>query len=966
VNHPILYAVLATVAAAVFGALGHHVGRKVRRPSPDLGDQWARSVSFVCLALGVPVLVSGVSQMHKGWWDSNIHLQADIRSQEYFIYMLLGPVAAWAIALLLFSLAKSDRPQRFRWLAGAIGFGERGRGWVLFCGIPFVILMLFGLGDLGGGTSAYPAAAWSTMLVLVVSLVGLAASGGAMPPKEASAVDPVQEAPPAPAGAKWPESMTQHGFQLHRLWSWPATSRPVDQEELHDSNLRPELRALADRGLSYLLVNAANRLLTATRQEERSVWVRGPDHCGQLELVATLTESLARRHQQTTLIVTSRGARELADRLGLALSSSVEIFVCEEGKELDLEKQLWVVDANQMSDRLLPELSTRHQAADIGLVVWWDLQEYSGIYAANMWAISRRLQRIMTKWGRLDAATVAFSRKTLYGHGQAQDFIARLLPVTFAQENVVDLYMDRLRPVNLYRLEKHQAFFKVQEGAAARINPQFAHPALLLGLTSAESGWRTALDLPADLPQEAINYFRGLPVGHKQFREALAPSPAEASVSVTFTDEADILSIIERVGQGGRKTPAGTPHHVAVIPPINPYAAWLLERLSRTGGSPRPLPGTRRLIGAESNPELIKRHLLKALAERQDTHGRLLKTFMMREEEMHSTLAQLAREDRLKQDQVRYLDSQDRMQIDHRYRSLLSSRELATSLDSVGLDLVEVREAAGGALQEGVRMRVDPERLAIQAYPGRIFFADGVRYRVRGWEDLDAILERGWVSCVKEGTESKTWRNRRSSIWDAEPQGQPNQAMRRGVYISRQAFEVEYRETVHGSTRLTWDLVTGKCREDQRETDPIKVRFDTRGVLINLPQSVDEVGIISLCECLRIVLPVHLGLDHEAVELVPVFDETFGSVDVHGFFIIDLYPGGIGIVDAFQDDDDLWLNLLEYAHKWLAACPCQEEKGCPSCLHWKPSIATQGDGAHTRRAALELLEQVAPLKEQEA
>lgn len=962
-NDPDLLAALAVASAVGLGLVAYLVGRVRRwpsgdRPSDDLGDLWTGSLTLTCTLIGLPVLLSGWGRISGKWWNSGWHLHSDIVSAKNFPYMLFGPVLLWGVFLLIFAVKKPGERQKSRWLAGTIGHGRLGRRWALLCGIPVLVLAALGWGDLGGGSDAYPGAAWSTMVVSIVSLVGLAwSAGGPTPPRDADG--DARSAPAGPRATDWPTAMAQQGFELELLHSFSAAEKKVLREELLDHDLPSALSRLARQGVSPVLVNTVHRAISGADPSRRAAWLRGPDHCGQLEVVAAIAGILAHRYQQTTMVITARGAAGLAGRLRTYLPASVATFVGGAGEDLALEHRLWVVDADLLSDRLLPELSTRHQAAEIGLVVWWDLQDYTGVYAANMWAISRRLQRIMTKWGRLDAATLAFSRKTLYGHGQAQSFVTRILPIAVPPENVVDLEVPVERPFHLYRLKSCRKFFN--PGQAHEVNPQFAHPSLLLGLSSVNGGWKTALELPEDTPFEAVNHFRTMAVGERSLGEALAHTPAEAEITVSFTDEEDILSLVERVCQAGRKTEANMPHHVAVLTPMNPYANWLLGRLTETGNDPRPFPGTRRLVGAESNPELIKRHLLKALAERADIRTRLLSTFvLMNEEVMRSTLAQLARAEKLKQDEVRYLNG-DRLVIDHRYRSLLSSRDLTTSLDTVGFELIEVKEAAGGALQGGVRMRVDRERLAIQAYPGRIFFSDGVRYRVREWH-VEELAGRPWVRCVKEGTTSKSWRTRRSRILHGEPQGQPHRATRRGRTVVRQSFQVVYKERVTGCTRLTWDLATETTTEDLVEHDPLDVRFSTRGVLINLPQDASDVGIISLCECLRIVLPVHLGVNDEAVELVPVVKDDFGGVPVHGLFIVDLYPGGIGLVDAFQDDDDLWLSLLDHAHRWLSACPCQEDGGCPRCLHWIPSKATRGVGAHTRRAALELLEQVAPLE----
>lgn len=117
----------------------------------------------------------------------------------------------------------------------------------------------------------------------------------------------------------------------------------------------------------------------------------------------------------------------------------------------------------------------------------------------------------------------------------------------------------------------------------------------------------------------------------------------------------------------------------------------------------------------------------------------------------------------------------------------------------------------------------------------------------------------------------------------------------------------------------------------------------------------DEVeGPVSLCQALRHVLPVHLGVREDDLELVPL--QGFETPDgVFGLAIVDLYPGGIGLVDGLQDDD-LLQRIFGHARDWLASCRCKKAHAC--CLSTPSAKAAAMDHAPHHQAALDLLGQV--------
>src|SRR5262249_31107509 len=115
---------------------------------------------------------------------------------------------------------------------------------------------------------------------------------------------------------------------------------------------------------------------------------------------------------------------------------------------------VWIVDAETLSDRVLEDLSANHALIDrIGLLVWWDVHSYTGVLAANVWAISRRLQRMLQAWGRSETRVLAFARPTRHGNAQLRRFIRFMLGYEFDQPgNYIEIPSPFARNLFLHRL----------------------------------------------------------------------------------------------------------------------------------------------------------------------------------------------------------------------------------------------------------------------------------------------------------------------------------------------------------------------------------------------------------------------------------------------------------------------------------------------------------------------------------
>lgn len=954
--------ILLAAACATFVA---DRAARLRRRDGDRGDFWTRAVQRICLCLALPLLLSGALEtVFPRYWQTGRHLHFDLTGvfgwslpASYRIALLL-PFAVWG-GLLLFGLSEKpgDRASA-RWLAGGIGF-HSSRRWVLLCALPFALLVLLTLPRLGGGQSAYPGAAWGTAAVLLLSLAGVAWSAGITAGSPAGAA---REAGASVAAGlqPWPQALAAHGIKLRRVTSWPASAPARAPRPASGGGLAERFRLLGAREIAPELLEAIDALVeggTAADGQGPTRIVLAPDGCGQAEAVALSALLLDQRLHATTLVVTAGDAPGLAAQLRPWLPSAAAVGVFGATGEPPWNALVWVVEAQVLSDRLLPLLNDPLQIKRFGLIVWWRLEAYTGVLAANLWAISRRLHRLLQARGRRDVRTLALVRSAPHGSAQLASFVRRLLPHPFPSSAEVHVGQRFAREVHLHLLESHQAHFARGEGRD--LQERHRHLPLVAARVSVEAGWTTCLEVPADVAEPEASAVLQLPAAGSILRDHLRIDAAGAGARLLRIEAGDVLSLPEIVCQGGRTAPDGLPHHVGLTLPANPYVAYLIGRLEGREGAA--LQSSRRLVAAEALPAVVRRHLLLALHELPDTRSGLLKDFLWNEEVIRRTLDEISQEGKLTRREVRFLADGDRLVIDHEYSSQRLPGGDQRPLDTVGTALVEVRELAGGYdPMGGVRLRVDPERVTVQAYPHRVFLQGGRRYRIREWDSLDEVLQSRTIACDREDVHSQTWRIRNPLVFGLEPLRPPVGVGRTGKLLSRFPARLIYEEEIAGALRVAPLLTAGQVPrpETLRLARPILQSFATRALVLRFPEDAEPLALASLAQALRHVLPVHLGVDEDALEVVPLTGEMVDGLPTSGLAIVDLYPGGIGLVDEIGDDNPFLLQMLEQTREWLQTCSCQSDAGCDRCLRSPAALAANIDQPPLREAALSLLRQV--------
>ncbi|HEX4963441.1 MAG TPA: hypothetical protein VF173_21605 [Thermoanaerobaculia bacterium] len=935
----LLVPVLALALAWVMDRLA-----AVRRPGGERGDYWARAVLGLCLGPALLCLLSGwLPAIYEPFWQRGLHLQLDrvpgsgLPAMYAYLAALAIPFVIWGLLLLVGLALRPGGREAGRWLAGRAG--EMPRAWILLCALPFVVSLWFGFSRLGTGPEGYPAATWSTQALLLVSLLFVAGSAGTAPPQAARG----EVAGPAPARVlrPWPEALAARGIALRRLFSWPAGAPPRSVEGAA-AELAGRLQALGARGVAPEMVETAARLLDPSLRGEPACLVFAPDGCGQVEALGLAAGDVAQRFNEKTLIIVPAQPDSLLRRLTPWLPAGCRAAaVGADGKPPE-GAAVWLVDAETLSERFLRRLANDRLAVRIGLVAWWDVHVYTGVLAANVWAVSRRLDRLMRAQGRSDVRMLVLVRAAEHGDAQLSRFIGNLLPYALRE---VHVERRAPRPVAVHLLERHLDFF--QSPAGQRIPPASRHPLLVAALTSVEEGWPTLLEAPADVTVSEVNPIGQLAVGDRLLKDLLLADGAAAGARLGAIEAGDVLSLVAMAGQGGRAAPAELPHHWGLLLPPNPYAGHVLARWAAAHPDGREAPASRLLVGARGNSRILRRHLRLALSEQKDTLTGLRQTFYD-EALIRDTLDWIDEEKGLDRSrEVRFLDAEGRVRPDHLYESLLAAGVELGPLDTVGTRLVEVRDKAGGA-DGGVRMRVDPERLTIQAYPGRVFLHGGRRYEVSAWDSPDQVEERGWLECEAQGNFVHTWRIRRARVHRLSKPGQEVAVDPEGRLVKRFAADLTYEEEIEGHLRLERDLTTGAERQQTPELRlPIQRDFVTRGLVLRLAFTPPREALEALCLALRHVLPVHLGVEDDALEVVALL-----GAPLWGLAIVDLYPGGFGLADAIAEDNALPLRLLQWARDWL------REPGAGTALMASPLALATLTERPDPAAAADLLERL--------
>ena len=941
------------VGAATLGAFTAHQKARKRNPEQDAGPFW----SLVFLRLGwlaAAIYLSILAESAPAFWRKGAHLEFDRALVAWWAYWyaLLLPFLVWA-GLILLGLNKAPGAHVQRdWLAGGI-FTSPSRAWVLCCAAPFVVpLFWYGPQHLGLRDEGYPAALWGMLAVSVISLVAIAASG----PKQAVAarLEPAAPGRPSPALPPWPEAMAARGIELAPLMQWARVeaNRPVPAGA---RNFKNRLNVLGAESVLPQVIDAIHTLMSPAGGAAPHTLLLAPDDCGQAEAVALAAGELAMIEGQCTLIVTPRADPQLRERLERWIpkpfrdqQARPEVISLRSVTNLGGPAGIWITDAATLSNDVMARLSDPQAVSRIGLIVWWDVHLYSGVLAANVWAISRRLQRIVAAKGRRDVRILALVRDAFHASAQVSSFVRRLLPYSFATDR--EIHVDRFfaRDVFAHFIRSHSEYF--ERNPNSQIPRRSSHRALVAAVASTSAGWPTYLSTAGEIPDsESMEVLEKFIASHPS-ENLLVPSAAEAGVRILEIAEADALALAEMFCQGGRATRPELLHHLGVLPPQNPYVRYLLACLSN-GSAPNV---SRRLIGAEGHPSIYRRHLISALTEQEDTLSGLRDTLLWEEAVLHQTLDEIDERGKLSRKEARFIDAEGRRVIEHVYSSRLDRNDGRNPLDTVEDSPRFVRVATEPG---STPLCVDEKRLCIEAYPGRVFIAGGTRYRVRDW----SAEQRGWIECQRDAGHSHTWRERIPRLSQIDKQGEETTVSGRGLLLKQYPARLRYTEDIIGYIRREYDLLNGTHQDQKHWIDPLTTSFETAALILQFLPEPSLSSILALSQALRHMLPAHLGVETDAVEVVPLEGHFISGQQVFGLAVVDLYPHGIGLVEAISDDPQWTMTTLKCIRDWLTDLkPGSKLKDC-SPFNSPLALATTG-GGEDPSAGLELLERLVPAR----
>ncbi len=940
------------------------------RPSRDSGDLWTRVLVWTVGLLGL-LLAYGwlLRALQAVWWGDGFHPFFDESGPPFLsqglqswldsvfpswrsLFAWLGlqwwalgiPFLAW-LAVIGFFLAL-PAPERETggtrpggWLAGSAGF-DPSRHWILYSFVPpLALLLLWTINDLGYGPSYYRAAVWGTLAVAVITLIAIAFSRGE---RAAAAMDLAPAARQA-TPEDWVQAMQRRGFKVQHLYRIePTVSAETPPPQLQDPDalaLMERWPRLRERRVAPELIEVIADLFAndpGRRRHGLDRLVLAADDCGQLETIGIAVELTHLRLELVTLVIVPRDSATLAERLAPWVPARRLIHEITPRMQIDNSALVWIIDAGTLSERLVELSDNPVLLSRIGLVVWWDLDAYSGVMAANFWAVSHRLHRVIRRKGHGEVRSITFARYHQGFESGQITFTAQLLPYTYAADDRIVIEPRRWHPIDIHLLEPTDRLKPTDEVIQARWDPS-----LIAARTSVEAGWPTRYELPAALDHIKAGDFLQQRVQGRRLSQQLLPEQADAGARVMELAPHQALSLGNLLSQGGRASADPQVHHVGLLlPPDNPYLRHLLRLLREDSRSYFGL--LRRLVYGQPQPAIVRRHLLLALREMEAVAKGLLSTFQWKADILDPVLDRLTFDQQIQRRDVRFLDANNLLRVDVGYKTSVAEPRHGP-LDTVGETLVSMIDPQGGEDAE-VLFRLDPERATIIAYQGRVFRHAGRTYRVDQWqvERAKDLLRRPTLTCTPVDDPVLTWRI-------SEPR------LRRSTELQgvRQSFdealnqlviETRYEEEIMGIVEARASEPGGELRVTPIDWgDPINsLAFSTKGLMLRcLAEDVEDypAGLHTIAQCLAQVLAVHVGVEEDAMRVMAAEDLKVGRRREWGLVILDLYPHGIGLVDVLNDDLTLLRRMLQHTRDWLTLCPCRADAGCPLCVQSPAAIA---------------------------
>ncbi|WP_295413105.1 Zn-binding domain-containing protein [uncultured Thiodictyon sp.] len=982
----------AFVAALVL-ALAVNAAVVAWRPGRDSGELWTGVLVWTGGLLAALLLYGWTLQLlDSAWWQKGWHPLFDATGLKVELpgwpplelkvpspvdpdgqrlahpewWALALPFAVWLLVLLLRLAMPApartpaltpEQPRPGAWLAGSAGF-EHSRHWVLWVlASPFLLLLIWSAPDLGEGLAQQRAAPWGLSAVIAVTLIVIALSRG----RRGAVSDSAAVAEPAAPG-DWVAALRRRGFAVQTLCRLAPTDTAVETADPGARALLEQWPFLRTRRVAPELIEALADLFAADAGRRRSGLDRlvlAPDDSGQWEALAVAIQLTHVRLELVTLVIVPQAPESCVERLAPWLPGPEAIHLPRAAAPSEPAAMVWLMEVGTLSDHLADLADNPLLLARIGLTVWLDLDAYSGVRAANFWAVSHRLHRLLRRKGHQETRSLTFARSDRSHEANLAAFVSQLLPYDYRPADRVVVERRRYHPIAIHLLEPTAGL----KGADAADLDHW-DPSLLAARVAVEAGLSTCYEAPRALDLVKARDFMQQAVDGRRLAERLVRTPADAAARILELDAAQVLSLTDLLSQGGRALERLPIHQVGLLlPPGNPYCRRLLMQLAQD-------PETffrqvRRLVPGVPQPAIVRRHLLLALREMEAVASGLLDTFQWRDTILDPVLEELANRHEIERRDVRFLDEDNTLKVDTGYRSS-AAQYRPGPLDTVGDRLVAiVLREAGGA--EAVLQRIDPERATIVAYPRRVFRIKGQTYRMNAWPATDAaeIKRLGVLYCTRSDDPVLTWRVSEPRLRRTQVDPGQTQVFFDQGGLNKLIIQTQYEEEVTGIVEVRPPRPGAPHQSEPLWGEPIEsLAFPTQGLMLRfLDEDLDAcpAALHSIAQALGQVLAVQVGVEEDAVLVMAAEGLKIGRRRESGLVILDLYPQGLGLIDALNDDDDLLRRLLLYTRDWLAECPCGADAGCPLCLQSPPAIAATRYSVErqlSRREAVQLLRRV--------
>src|SRR5205807_2525906 len=100
---------------------------------------------------------------------------------------------------------------------------------------------------------------------------------------------------------------------------------------------------------------------------------------------------------------------------------------------------------------------------------------------------------------------------------------------------------------------------------------------------------------------------------------------------------------------------------------------------------------------------------------------------------------------------------------------------------------------------------------------------------------------------------------------------------------------VRYQEYCEGVLRRIYDLNSSAISDTRIRYDQERFSsFDTQALVLQFQPGSDEATVQSLCVALRYLLPVHIGVEEDALEIVSIAGQIIDDQRMDGIAIVDV------------------------------------------------------------------------------